>query len=85
MIDPTMILFCLMVVFVFLAYLLKDVYVFGMASFFSILLGIQFATGANFTSGAETDWAFSILGLAFILFGVWLMVAGYKYSKEAKT
>jgi hypothetical protein len=74
-----MLLFTIFIVFVFFALLFKDVYVYGMASFFSIILGIQLALSF---AGDSSAWAFSLVGFAFILFGLWLMVAAYKMTEN---
>jgi hypothetical protein len=82
MFDATVLLFILFVLFLFVALIMKEAYVFAMSAFFSIILGIQLATSF---SSSSSGWAFSIIGFALILFGFWLLLPAYKIALEDKT
>lgn len=79
MIDATIILLFIFVLFIFLALVFKDVYVFGVSAFMSIVVGMKFIIDYSETTDA---WAFTVVGLAFLFFGIWLIFASYKYAGE---
>jgi len=81
MFDASILLFILFVVFLFVAILLRDPYVFAMTAFFSIILGLQLAISFN---TVLDGWAFSIVGFALILFGFWLLLPAYELAMEEK-
>ena len=81
MLDASLFLFVLFVVFLLVAIILGDPYVFAMTSFFSIILGIQLAVSFN---TALDGWAFTIVGFALILFGFYLLIPAYELAMEEK-
>lgn len=81
MIDATLFIFLIFIIFVFLAQMFREAYVFAMAGFFSIIAGLCLALAY---SGDVEAWAFNIIGFAMFLFGFWLMAAAYELSLGGK-
>ena len=80
MIDLTIFAFIIFILFLFLAQMFKEAYVFALAGFLSIITGILLATA--YTTQTEA-WAFNIIGFALFLFGFWLLAAAYELTLEA--
>jgi hypothetical protein len=77
MLDLTLFVFVIFLIFVCLAQMFKEAYVFAMSGFFSIIAGIALAIGY----AAEPEaWAFNIIGFALFLFGFWLLAAAYELT-----
>ena len=77
MLDLTLFIFVIFLVFICLAEMFKEAYVFAMAGFFSIICGIALAL--SYAAQPEA-WAFNIIGFALFLFGFWLMAAAYELT-----
>jgi hypothetical protein len=83
MIDTEIILTVLFIFFTLLAFLIRDAFIFGIASFVSIIFGIDLVI--LFTADPTAAWGYGILGFGLFLFGLWMLIAAYEYSiKEGK-
>jgi hypothetical protein len=76
-----MVLLVLFFFFVLLAFLIKEPFLFAIASFVTIIFGIDILI---LFIGNTQEWAFGIIGFALFFFGLWLLIAAYQYSMEKR-
>lgn len=76
-IDTTLVLILVFLFFTLLAFIVKDVFIFAIAGFASLLLGLDLAI---LYLAEPEGWAIAIVGFALILFGFYLLVAALTYS-----
>jgi energy-coupling factor transporter transmembrane protein EcfT len=63
--------------FVALAFLIRDPFIFGIAAFISIILGLDLGL---IYLGNKQMWIYGIVGFALVLFGFWLIYAALQFS-----
>ena len=68
--------------FTTLAFLTRDVYVFSIAGFVSIIFGIDL--GLLYLNDTVVNWPLEVLGFALIFFGLWLLVAAIQFRLHSK-
>lgn len=76
-----LVLLILTVIFVVLAFVTREPFVFAIAAFLSVIFGIDL----SLTYLGDVDsWAFGVVGLAMFFFGLWLLVAAYQFSMKKR-
>lgn len=76
------VLIVLFFVFLGLAFVTKEAFLFGFSAFFSIILGIDLALAF---AADSMGWAYSIVGFGLILFSFWLVIAAFSYGNVRRT
>jgi hypothetical protein len=80
--DTEILLLVIFAFFTLIAFIFKDPFLFGIAAFLSVILGIDL--GLVYL-GDSASWAFGIVGFSLIFFGVWMMIASIEFSLNRRS